>query len=194
MDGKRNMTIGGAWLLGGLVVTGISHEAASNGGGFTIAVGAIVLGGVQLLYGLFQTMSVSVGGEQIQSEFSERVLLLSMLAVAAADGEIGDEEIDGIADIYKRLLGEELSRTWAKNTAVEMVMHDFDIHEALATEKHCFNSEYRALVLKAAFLVGVSDGDLQDEEFRVINKLSFALGMSDAEVDRVMEQLDNVDS
>jgi hypothetical protein len=54
--GKRNMLFGASWCIGGIVVTAITYEAASQSGGtYVIAWGAIVFGGIQFLHGLFQS-------------------------------------------------------------------------------------------------------------------------------------------
>jgi hypothetical protein len=56
--GKRNMFFGAMWCIGGIAVTAITYEAASQGGGtYVIAWGAIVFGGIQFLHGLIQSRS-----------------------------------------------------------------------------------------------------------------------------------------
>ena len=51
---KKNLLYGGLWCLGGLIFTGISYAAASNGGTYVIATGAIVVGGLQFIKGIIQ--------------------------------------------------------------------------------------------------------------------------------------------
>ena len=41
------------WCVGGIVVTLVTYNAASNGGTYIIAWGAILFGGIQFLKGLF---------------------------------------------------------------------------------------------------------------------------------------------
>jgi SOS response regulatory protein OraA/RecX len=55
--GKRNMTHGALWCIGGIVVTGVTYiVAASSGGGtYFIAWGAIVFGALQFLRGFVQS-------------------------------------------------------------------------------------------------------------------------------------------
>lgn len=54
--GQRNIVYGGLWLFGGLVVTLGSYSLAANSGGgvYLVTSGALVWGGVQLLYGVYQ--------------------------------------------------------------------------------------------------------------------------------------------
>src|SRR5262245_58110945 len=59
-EAMRNMTVGGLWCVGGLVVTGITYGVASSGSGggsYVVAWGAIIFGGIQFLRGLFQMLS-----------------------------------------------------------------------------------------------------------------------------------------
>jgi len=54
-SGNRDLTVGGAWLLGGLLVTVVSYglAASSPGGGrYVIASGAVLYGAIRLIRGL----------------------------------------------------------------------------------------------------------------------------------------------
>lgn len=52
--GLRNMAIGGIICLLGVLVTAATYGAASGGGHYVVAWGAIVFGAFQFLKGLFQ--------------------------------------------------------------------------------------------------------------------------------------------
>jgi len=49
---NRNMFIGGLWCVGGIAVTAITYTAASGGGTYFVAWGAIVFGAIQFIRGL----------------------------------------------------------------------------------------------------------------------------------------------
>lgn len=49
---KRNMVVGGLWCGGGLAVTLYTYVAASGGGTYVVAWGAIIFGGWQFVKGL----------------------------------------------------------------------------------------------------------------------------------------------
>lgn len=55
--GQRNMLIGGVICLIGLAVTAVSFMAAQGGGGFILAWGAILFGGIQFFRGVAQAGS-----------------------------------------------------------------------------------------------------------------------------------------
>ncbi len=49
---SKNMLIGGLWCGGGLIVTIATYSAASGGGSYVVAWGAILFGGIQFMRGL----------------------------------------------------------------------------------------------------------------------------------------------
>ncbi|MCC6554161.1 MAG: hypothetical protein IT372_14240 [Polyangiaceae bacterium] len=52
---RKNMLHGGLWCVGGLVVTAATYSAASGGGSYVIAWGAIIFGAIQFFRGLSQS-------------------------------------------------------------------------------------------------------------------------------------------
>jgi hypothetical protein len=52
--GKKAMLHGGLWCIGGTVVTLVTYAAASGGGTYIIAWGAIIFGAFQFFRGLWQ--------------------------------------------------------------------------------------------------------------------------------------------
>lgn len=57
-SGTKNMIYGALWLVGGTVVTVVTYSAASGGGTYFVAWGAIVFGGIQFVRGLINYMDV----------------------------------------------------------------------------------------------------------------------------------------
>jgi hypothetical protein len=55
--GVKNMLFGALWCFGGIVVTAMTYQAASNGGHYIIAWGAVLFGAIQFLRGLFQVLA-----------------------------------------------------------------------------------------------------------------------------------------
>ena len=55
--GKKNMLYGALWCMGGIIVTAVTYAAASEGGTYVIAFGAIVFGVIQFFRGFFQYRS-----------------------------------------------------------------------------------------------------------------------------------------
>jgi hypothetical protein len=55
--GSKNMLYGALWCIGGIVVTAVTYSAASSGGTYIVAWGAILFGGLQFLQGLYQYLT-----------------------------------------------------------------------------------------------------------------------------------------
>jgi hypothetical protein len=53
-QGQKNMGFGALWCIGGIVVTAATYGSASGGGTYVVAWGAILVGVVQFLQGLYQ--------------------------------------------------------------------------------------------------------------------------------------------
>jgi hypothetical protein len=53
--GQKNMLYGGLWCGGGLIVTFATMSAASGGGSYVVAWGAIIFGAIQFFRGLSQS-------------------------------------------------------------------------------------------------------------------------------------------
>lgn len=53
---KRNMLFGALWCVGGIIVTALTYQAASGGGRYVIAWGAILFGAVQFIRGAIVMM------------------------------------------------------------------------------------------------------------------------------------------
>ncbi|HMB25750.1 MAG TPA: hypothetical protein VKP08_23070 [Anaerolineales bacterium] len=52
--GKKDMMYGALLFVGGLIVTGVSYAAASNGGTYVIAYGAVIYGLIQFVRGILE--------------------------------------------------------------------------------------------------------------------------------------------
>jgi hypothetical protein len=51
---RKNMLYGALWCIGGIIVTVTTYSAASGGGTYIVAWGAILFGGLQFLSGVYQ--------------------------------------------------------------------------------------------------------------------------------------------
>ena len=53
---NKNMLYGALWCVGGLLVTILTYSAASDGGTYVVAWGAVIFGAIQFFKGLFQRL------------------------------------------------------------------------------------------------------------------------------------------
>ena len=54
--GNKNMLYGALWCVGGILVTVLTYSAASNGGTYVVAWGAVIFGAIQFFKGVFQRL------------------------------------------------------------------------------------------------------------------------------------------
>lgn len=54
--GNKNMLYGALWCIGGLLVTFLTYWAASGGGTYVVAWGAVIFGAIQFFKGVFQRL------------------------------------------------------------------------------------------------------------------------------------------
>lgn len=52
--GNKNMLYGALWCVGGLLITILTYSAASDGGTYVVAWGAMIFGVIQFFKGVFQ--------------------------------------------------------------------------------------------------------------------------------------------
>jgi hypothetical protein len=55
--GSKDMLYGALWCIGGIIVTAVTYSAASGGGRYFVAWGAIIFGGIQFFKGLANSMN-----------------------------------------------------------------------------------------------------------------------------------------
>lgn len=51
-NGSKDMIFGALWFFGGIIVTVATFSAASNGGTYVVAWGAIIFGAIQFFRGV----------------------------------------------------------------------------------------------------------------------------------------------
>ena len=51
--GNKNILYGALWCVGGILVTVLTYSAASNGGTYVVAWGAVIFGAIQFFKGVF---------------------------------------------------------------------------------------------------------------------------------------------
>ncbi len=159
----------------------------------------IIAGGIQFAIGLFQficsipayiryRLNRNKTMKNIKAEASARAILRAMMAVAVADGEVQDSEIDSIAEIYEKIFGATIAKGWIKESAEQMINDDFNVYEAIHSEKSFIDPAIIPLVIKASYFVSAADGFVDDEEITTLMKLAVALGMTDIEAQNCLAE------
>jgi len=172
------MAVGGAILAIGVIVTAVTYSAASGGGTYVVAYGAIGVGALQLLIGAFQHFA---GNSNSQPEglsegaFRLNCYIHAISYVAAADGEIGEAEVVLLAGLLKRLTDQELAPAALKELAEAVGKIRFGSAEDFATRSRSLDAATRERIVSAAVMTALMEGDLAPVEWVRIQEIATAL-------------------
>jgi uncharacterized tellurite resistance protein B-like protein len=126
--------------------------------------------------------------EHLESEY-HRAMRQVMLHMMLADGEIHDSEIDAISDIYQKLTGHALTPEDVRREAAAITEPSMDQPHYLIPFAGLLNDQGKELVVKAAFLVAASDGDLAEQEMAFLSAVGGCLQMSQPHLRGVVQEL-----
>lgn len=111
-----------------------------------------------------------------------------MVEMMLADGIIEEEEEDIIKFIYYELTDHVLSDEELEEDISYVSSPDFDVSSYLEGLAEMFEDSEKELILRAAFLVACSDGEIHRDEILYLTELAGALKMSDSHLDYAMER------
>lgn len=191
--GTKNMGMGALWAIGGTVVTVVTLSAASGGGTYVVAYGAIGIGAIQFVVGLVQYMGYQSKSPEEKNAAQADVALTSvvqaMVAMSVADGNLDDSEIEMISGLYQNLTEQTLAADDVRSIAASMEKADFSITDALENVRDMLDTESRELVLKAAYLVLIADGVVDENEEKLLNGIADSLEFSGERYGEIIDQI-----
>lgn len=115
----------------------------------------------------------------------KRVMVLMMLA----DGEIADEELETIRQVYEKVAKKPIDRAEI-DAEIRLAKKDSrGIRQYLASIVGKLNDPGKELVVKSAFFVAAADGKFTDEESALLAELAGALEMSPSHFKGVVDDL-----
>lgn len=179
MAGVHNMMMGAVFFIGGSALT--FATIAGTGGNFGVLFyGAILVGAIQFIVGLFQWLAYQVkspeGRAVHHAKVDVRLLLRSMIAIAAADGTLDDGEIVLIQIISKALLGGEIEESRIREVFNQMKGKDYlEEIASIASEVTPMGAE---LAVRSAVMVSLSDGEMTSDEHILISRIAAKLGVA----------------
>ena len=140
--------------------------------------------------GTYQTEILSYdpsqGAAMIEAEFHtgiRKVMVLMMLA----DGRIDDDEVQTIQQIYSDLAGAGLPEADVRREAAEL--EGASPKACLGPMVGSLNDHGKELIVKAAFMVAIADGEFPEEEQALLAQIGEALDMSAAHYRGVLSSL-----
>jgi len=167
MPGTHNMTMGALIAVVGIAITAGSY-ALTNGGGFVLAWGAILVGAIQFVVGLGQFLIYQSKSPEKKADHHAkvdiRVLLRSMIAVASADGKLKDGEVVIIQMVSSHIFGEPIDEDTITKLFDQMKRKDFSLYEELEAVAAQVTPDGAEMAIKAAAMVALADGELHKKE------------------------------
>lgn len=115
-----------------------------------------------------------------------RAIKRVMIGMMAADGNVAEEEVRTIRDIYGQLTGRSLEESEIRAAARDVGVGD-GLESDLRDLGPMLNDQGKEMVIQAAFMVAASDGEIHDSERELIVRLGTALGMSEAHMKGALE-------
>ncbi len=112
-----------------------------------------------------------------------------MIHMMLADGDIRDNEVDVIRDIYIRIAKAEISHEDLLSEAEELKHHGIGLNQDLVELSGRLNAIGKEHVIKAALSVAAADGEFQEEEKRLIADIATRLGMTPAHIKGVFQSM-----
>lgn len=189
MPGTRNMAIGALFAVGGTVLTYVSF--VGSGGSFGIFFyGAVIVGIIQFAVGLFQWTAYQAKSPEKRAEHHAKVdirlLLRSMIAVAASDGKLEEGEAAIIQFVSRAVLGEAVDKDTIRKVFNEM--RGADYIEELSRYARETTQEGADLAVKSAVMVSLSDGEMTNVERTLIAEIARALNVTGKRLNKCVEQ------
>lgn len=197
MPGLRNVRIGVLALIAGVVLALLAWNVRSLTG-VAVFTGVAVAGGAQTMAGLVQWHTHRGRVRRLlaphRAGVDTEILIRAMVAVAAADRDLGQDEIAMIEDVSAGLLGAPFPRARIERARRQMLgKNPLDQITRLAQDATPRGAE---LAVKGAVWAGRADGALSAAETHLVAALAAALGVSGhrlrtciAEADHVYDRL-----
>jgi uncharacterized tellurite resistance protein B-like protein len=118
-----------------------------------------------------------------------KTLLRCMIAMALADGKLREQEVEVIVTVYQKLIGQPIDRTLVKEL-FERIPRDEQAHlfdNAAAFET--LDMETKRLIVKACYLVKVSDREVAEAELETLASIAAALHLSEDQFVRIVREV-----
>ncbi|MEZ5870776.1 MAG: hypothetical protein R3D32_02815 [Nitratireductor sp.] len=185
MQSKLIATVGAALIIGGAVALYFAYEAG-NPVLATACWAAILAGAMAMMAAISRAMSGFLApqksSETAYGKDEIRLLVQTMAAMANADGKIADQEIQAIIQVHERMLGLGITRQEVASM-LQGVGPGYDLASELAKRRSTLSPQFRALLVKCAWLVMMSDFVEHRRETETIHAIGSALGYDVSDID-----------
>ena len=123
-----------------------------------------------------------------EAEFG-RVILRVMVMMTMADGEVAEEEVALVQELYQRVGGEQISAGAVAAEARAAHRDPMSIEEYLASVGAYLNDSAKDVVVKAALLVAGADRRFEEGEAAFLDRIATGLDMSRAHIKGIIAEM-----
>lgn len=195
--GHTAMMVGAGWFAAGAILTLLLINLVP-GAYYLLAVVVMLAGIIPFGIGLWQFMSFQLKSPESKAHYRAstelRALVRSMVAMAAADGNISKVEIKTISRIYKQLMGHPLKADIIAKVSDTMDGRHYSIHDDLGMTQAEISTQMKEKIIMACYLVMMADGEVPEVEKDRINEIAATLQITPERSIELVEILDQDNS
>ncbi len=179
-------------FIGLLAIAAYMLKIVPNGNIYTLGAGISAIGVIFMGFGILALASKALtpqsGIQNADSAAFSIGLIRCMLAISIADDYLDDNEVKQIAKIYKHLTNSEISEETIRDTAAEMQQYGIDIEQELKNVAPSLDNSLKEKLIKASLFILMADGDMDEDEFIMLDDIRLGIGMSLKQLDRIQKE------
>ncbi len=118
-----------------------------------------------------------------------KTLINCLVAMAASDGILHENEVDVISVILKKITGLDINK--------EIICEAYEsyqdsnivsVYDILNSDKNDIGDDMKELIIKASYLIMISDGDIAEQETEKLSEIAALLDVKGAKFVRFIRE------
>jgi len=118
-----------------------------------------------------------------------KTLINCLVAMAASDGILHENEVDVISVILKDITGLDINK--------EIICEAYEsyqesnivsVYDILNSDKNDIGDDMKELIIKASYLIMISDGDIAEQETEKLSEIAALLDVKEAKFVRLIRE------
>jgi len=130
--------------------------------------------------------------DESQSDKRKELILQTMVAIAGADGRLVESETETICRLYLRLTGDEIAPVDVASALEARTTSSVHLADLLKSRCGELDMKTRESLLKAAYLVLMSDKRVAARERKKLHDYAKALEIPDIHLTAILEDLSSL--
>jgi len=118
-----------------------------------------------------------------------RILINCLVAMAASDKILHEKEVDVILVILKKVIGLDISKENIYDVYASYQSSENDsVYDILNSDKIDIGDEMKELIIKASYLIMISDGKIVDQETGQLTEIAAFLNVKEDKFVRLIRE------